>query len=369
LYAIAQNYLLSQDREMFERLLPQSLKTLDWCLAQVAGAGTGEGATGLIRAPLNDLTHAEREWAFPQAYFVAGLDMFGRALSRYGHPRAADVRRVAAKMKSDVERTFARSSVKAPVVQLADGTWSNYVPSDAMTPRRLLDEWYPTDVDCGPLHLSRLNAIDPRGWLSTAMLHDHEDNLYFKNQGAANEPIYVQQATAYLLRDEPQAAIRAFYSLMACGFSHRQLSPIEHRWAWGQYYGPPSTDGAWFELLRKMLIHEWDENTLVLGQAIPRPWLEPGKKIRVQGAPTYYGPLSFTMESHPRKREILATVELSAADQPAQLLVRFRHPQGKQLRSVRVNGKRWKDFDAAKEWVRIPGGTARTYVITARYGR
>jgi hypothetical protein len=102
LYAIAQNYLLSQDKASFERLLPQSMKTLDWCLNQVAKAGMGKEATGLIRAPLNDLTHEEREWAFPQAYFVAGLDLFGRALARYGHARAEEVRKAAATMKGDV---------------------------------------------------------------------------------------------------------------------------------------------------------------------------------------------------------------------------------------------------------------------------
>jgi hypothetical protein len=125
LYAIAENYLLSRDRASFDRLLPQSLETLDWCLAQIDKANAGEGATGLIKAPLNDLTHAEREWGFPQAYFVAGLAMYSRALAVHGHPRAEEVRRVAAKMKHDVEREFARGSVKSPVVQLGDGTWQN----------------------------------------------------------------------------------------------------------------------------------------------------------------------------------------------------------------------------------------------------
>ena len=69
-------------------------------------------------------------------------------------------------MRGDLTAAFARGSVRSPVVQLADGTWINYVPCDAMTPRRLFEEWYPTDVDCGPLHLARLAAIDPRDWLA-----------------------------------------------------------------------------------------------------------------------------------------------------------------------------------------------------------
>ena len=49
----------------------------------------------------------------------------------------------------------------------------------------------------------------------------------------ANEPVYNQQATVYLERDEVKAAIRAFYSMMACAFSHTVFEPVEHRWTWG----------------------------------------------------------------------------------------------------------------------------------------
>jgi hypothetical protein len=107
------------------------------------------------------------------------------------------------------------------------------------------------------------------------LLHDHEDNLFLHQWGMANEPVYNQQATAYLYRDEPEAAIRAFYSMMACAFSHHQLSPLEHRWAWGQYYCPPSTDGAWFELYRNMLLNELAGRTNALHR--------PGNSPRVAG--------------------------------------------------------------------------------------
>ncbi|MEJ5962439.1 hypothetical protein [Pedobacter immunditicola] len=367
LYTVAQNYLLSQNAVEFKKLLPNAMKTLDWCLDQVRKANLGDRKTGLILAPLNDLTKEEREWAFTQAYFVAGLELFGRALSKYGDPRAEEVQVMASHMKNNVAREFARSSVKSPIVQLEDGTWINYVPTDAMTPRRMMEQWYPTDVDCGPLHLSRLGVLDPHSWLTTAMLHDHEDNLFLKNLGAANEPVYVQQGNAYLLRDDPKSAIRSFYSLMACGFSHGQLTSLEHRWAWGQYYGPPSTDGAWFELYRKMLVNEIENDTLIIGQAIPRKWLENGKQIIVKKAPTYFGPLSFTIESQAAKNEISAVVNLSDHNVPQKLLVRFRHPDGKPIQSVSINGVSWSDFNKEKEHIIINKPAGLNYQITARY--
>ena len=229
LYSIGQNFLLSGDRDAFERLLPQSLMALDWCLSEIDKGTQHSEVPGVVVAPLNDLTHESRDWGFPNAYFVSGMEVFGQALLGYGHPRADQILTVARQMRADVTRAFARASVKSPVVQLADGGWINYVPSDALTPRRMLEEWYPTDVDCGPLHLSRLAAIDPQHWMTTAMLHDHEDNLFLGQKGMANEPFYNQQATTYLYRDEPEAAIRAFYSMLTCAFSHRQLTPLEHQ--------------------------------------------------------------------------------------------------------------------------------------------
>ena len=367
LYAISQNFLLSGNRESFERLLPMSLKTLDWCLARIEESNARSNGTGLIIGPLNDLSVGERGWAFTQAYYVGGLQLFAKALETLDHPRADEVARISSQLKDAVAKEFARSSVRSPVVQLADGTWSNYVPTDATTPRRMLDQWYPTDVDTGPLHLTRLGVLDPNGWLTTAMLNDHEDNLFFKNYGAANEPVYVQQANAYLLRDDPKAAIRSFYSLMACGFSHEQYSPLEHRWAHPQYYGPPSTDGAWFEIFRKMLIHEIGYDTLMIGQAIPRPWLENGKQIQVKNAPTYFGQVSFVIEGYSTGKEIIANVEITPRKKPAFLVVRFRHPKEYPIKSVVVNGKRWTNFDLKKEQILIPNPTEEKYIISAKY--
>ena len=367
LYSIGQNFLLSGNRASFERLLPASLKALDWCLKEVAGSQQNKEAPGLIVAPLNDLTHSSRAWAFPNAYYVAGLDIFGQALAVYGHPRAAEVQSMAKKMHGDVTAAFARASVKSPVVQLADGTWINYVPCDAMTPRRLIDEWYPTDVDSGPLHLARLAAIDPRSWLTTAMLHDHEDNLFLNQWGMANEPVYNMQASAYLYRDEPEAAIRAFYSMMACAFSHHQLTPLEHRWAWGQYYMPPSTDGAWFELYRNMLLQERGDGTLLLLAATPRKWLEDGKRIEVQHAPTHYGPMSMAIQSHAATGTIQAEVQMPQRQKPRELLLRLRHPEGKPIKSVKINDRDWAQFDTGKEWVRLINPDLPRYTITASY--
>jgi len=242
-----------------------------------------------------------------------------------------------------------------------------HVPCDALTPGRLPAIWYPTDVDTGALHLSRLKALDPEGFLTTCLLNDHEDNLFFRGLGMANEPVYNQQATAYLLRDNVKAVIRSFYSMMACAFSHSAFEPVEHRWGWGQYFGPPSTDGAWFELYRNMLIQEGDDGALFLLRAAPRRWLAGGARIRIERAPTHYGRLDLTVESRAGAGAILATVELTRRKPPAALFLRLRHPRKLPLQSVKVNGKDWTDVDRQEEWIRISRPSEARYTIIALY--
>ncbi len=367
MYATARNYLLSHDRAAFERLLPATLRAMDWCLAELRKAAEQPGpARGLVRLPLNDLT-GEGVWAFNQAYLFAGLDLLGRALDRYGHPRAGECRQAAAEFRKAVHRAFAGAAVRSPLVELRDGTFIPYVPCEALTPRRLFDQWYPTDVDTGAVHLLRLDALDPAGPLADSLLNDHEDNLYLHGWGMANEPVYNQQATAYLLRDDPKAVIRAFYSYMACAFSHSALEPVEHRWTWGQYFGPPSTDGAWFDLYRHMLARETDGNSLLLFQAVPRRWLDDGKRIVIQRAPTWFGPISATLESRAGSGELRADLRPAFVHNPAALRVRFRHPEGKPIDSVTVNGEPWPHFDRGKEWVEIPMPNQPRYTIVVRY--
>src|SRR5690606_30917913 len=154
-----------------------------------------------------------------------------------------DEARAAAKRLADaVDRGFRIASAKSPVVQLRDHTWIPYVPSEANTFQRIMNDWYPTDVDTGAVHMLRLKAVPPNSDLADWLLNDHEDNLFYRGWGIANEPVYNQHATAYLMRDDVKAVIRTFYSYMASAFSHSALEPVEHRFTHGQYFGPPSTD-------------------------------------------------------------------------------------------------------------------------------
>jgi len=107
-------------------------------------------------------------------------------------------------------------------------------------------------------------------------------------------------------------------------------------------------------------------DTVWLGKAVPRKWFEDGKKISVAGAPTRWGRVGFSTESHMSERRIAATVDLPASF-PATTKLRLRAPGGRQLRSVFFNGKAWSQFDATEETITIPPGTSSPVKIVAEY--
>jgi hypothetical protein len=116
-----------------------------------------------------------------------------------------------------------------------------------------------------------------------------------------------------------------------------------------------------------MLIQERDDGSLLLFAATPRRWLEDGKRIEIRRAPTYYGQLSATLESRVDTGQLSADIVFSGPDRPKSLVVRFRHPQARRMRSVRVNGQVWAAHDERGEIVRIDDPADTRYGVRARY--
>ena len=116
-----------------------------------------------------------------------------------------------------------------------------------------------------------------------------------------------------------------------------------------------------------MLVHERDDGALALGMATPRRWLADGQKIEIQRAPTYFGRVSMTIESRAASGSISAAVTMPDRSRPRELFVRLRHPEGKAIRRVTVNGVSWTDYDARKEWVRIADPKESRYSIECSY--
>jgi hypothetical protein len=116
-------------------------------------------------------------------------------------------------------------------------------------------------------------------------------------------------------------------------------------------------------MLRQMLVRE-EGGTLILCDAIPRAWLQPGKRTAVTNAATPWGPVSFAIESLKGRREIGVRVDLPRRSRPEAVRLRVRTPDGSPLRSVRVNGAKWSDY--TRDSVTLPPGRA-TCRVTVGY--
>ena len=68
--------------------------------------------------------------------------------------------------------------------------------------------------------------------------------------------------------------------------------------------------------------------TLRLFFATPKRWLENGKTIRLDRAPTEFGPVSVHMESKLEQGEVIAQLDLPLRNEPKQILLRARVPDG-----------------------------------------
>jgi hypothetical protein len=122
-------------------------------------------------------------------------------------------------------------------------------------------------------------------------------------------------------------------------------------------------------MLRNALVYEeLTDNTetgvLCLLHGTPRKWLEPGKRIRVARLATYYGDLSFTLDSDPDGRLIRARVD-SPSGRWKSIKIALRNPANATPHSVRVNGQAYSDFDSRGNIHLHPG--AASYLIEARY--
>jgi hypothetical protein len=130
-------------------------------------------------------------------------------------------------------------------------------------------------------------------------------------------------------------------------------------WAGDQY--KTSDEGNACGWLRYLFARE-EGDVLLIGQAIPRDWLMPGKKCGIENTTTYFGDTSVLFEGG--TGTITARLQGPTRNPPHTIRVRFRAPGERALKNVTVNGKPWRTLD--RDWVILPGDIGKA-TITATY--
>ena len=168
-------------------------------------------------------------------------------------------------------------------------------------------------------------------------------------------PLYgTRYALDTLRRDDPERALVSFYGMLAQGFTRNTfvcgegctLTPVDDRGR--MFYCPPNSaaNGHFLSMLRNVLVQDWDlsddgkPETLRLLFATPRRWLEDGKTIKVERAPTTFGVVSVSVQSHLSRGEVLADVTLPGREIPARTQLRIRVPDGWRIRGAEAGGRK-----------------------------
>jgi hypothetical protein len=198
-----------------------------------------------------------------------------------------------------------------------------------------------------------LRYLEQHGGVCMGMIRFHQHSGLFANEDGLDDCFGLRYTDALLRRDEPERALVSFYGKLAQGMTRDTflsaegtgLKPLDE---FGRpMYLPPTSTGAGFFLtmLRSMLVQDYDldndgkPETLRMLFATPKRWLENGKEIKIENAPTAFGDVSIHIKSHLNKGEILAEIKMPQRNARKKTLFRLRVPDGWKIISAAVNSK------------------------------
>jgi hypothetical protein len=162
-----------------------------------------------------------------------------------------------------------------------------------------------------------------------------------------------------LRRDDVNRALVSFYGMLAQGLTRNtfvcgeggSVTPLDEG---GRFMSLPPNSAAnahFLSMLRYMLVQDYDANddgkpdTLRLCFGTPKQWLEDGKTIKIDRAPTAFGPVSVKMDSHLRQGFVQAEVALPERNVPNKTLLRARLPDGWKMTSAAVGSNKLNRTD------------------------
>jgi hypothetical protein len=170
-------------------------------------------------------------------------------------------------------------------------------------------------------------------------------------------PLYgTRYALDTLRRDDPERALVSFYGMLAQGLTRNtfvgaegsSLTPSDD--GGRLMYCPPNSaaNAHLLSMLRCLLVQDWDldddgvPETLRLLFATPKRWLEDGKEINIERAPTAFGPVSIRVQSRLREGKVVAELDLPQRNPAKQTLLRIRVPDGWAATSAKVGEAQFK---------------------------
>jgi hypothetical protein len=396
LWGLGEHYFFTRDKEWLAHAAPSMKRAADWVIEQRKLTEVLDGREKVPEYGLLPAGHLEDNddwghWFSVNGFAAAGMTRLAQALAEVGDAQAAHYAEEAAAYTADIRDAVVRAARLAPVIRLRDNTYVPYVPTRPYQRIRLFgpirvayysrypQKALPTyrlsatrEVLYGPMILLSLDVFHSDEPLANWVLDDWEDNAtmstslglfvhgwvddkYWFSRGGMVFQANLQNPTlVYLRRNEIPAALRNLYNdFVACYYPDVNVFTEEYR-QWRSPSGPfykVSDEAKFVTQVRHTLVRE-DGDTLWLAAGAPRRWLDPGQKIEVRDAPTYFGPVSYSLEASDAGVE--AHVELPARNPFKTAWLVVRAPGTKHIHSVEIDGKSWADFEEGRERIQLP---------------
>ena len=397
LWTLGQHYQLSRDESWLRQVAPEIARVGHWIVRQTEktkrrdAQGQPVPEYGLMPpCVLADWNAFACHFAM-NAYSFAALRGLGDALGDIGHPDADFFKGHAAELRANTLRAYAWTQARSPALALRDGTWIPYYPSQVHSPGKLGDFFpgqdggrsWAYDVEIGAHQLAPAGILDPDS-REVERIMDHMEDVQFLSEGwfdypaAMNQgdwfnlggfskvqPCYTRNCEVYALRDDVKPFIRSYFNILAAMLNPEVLTLWEHFHASGAWDKTHET-GFFLYYTRTMLVQERGDE-LWLAPFMTSNWLGDGQRVSVENAPTFFGKVSYQIQSHANEGYIEATINPPIRQAPRSLVLRLRHPEGKPMRAVTVNGQPHADFDPREETIRMVPNGAAPIVVRASY--
>jgi hypothetical protein len=343
LWSMGEHYRYTRDDEWVRQIEPKLLKACDYLLKwrqrnlreDLRGRGYGlmEGKVADPEDPFHSF--------MLNGYAYLGMSRVAEMLRNVDPAAARKWQGEAEAFKADIRTAFAESMAKSPVVALGDGTWCPTVPPWTESRGALLlhadgGSWFThgamvaRDSAIGPLYLVFQEVLEPHEMAADFLL-DYHSELMLKRNVAYSQPYYSRHPVIHLRRGEVKPFLEAYYNTVASLADRQTYTFWEHFF----HASPHKThEEAWFLMQTRWMLWMEQGATLKLLAGVPRAYFEEGKRIRIQRAASYFGPVSLETESKLSDGRIVATVDCGLDQGLKRVDLRLPHPQGRRPTSV-----------------------------------
>jgi hypothetical protein len=389
------HYLLTRDIDWLRKISPQMERACWWIIGQKEKSkkldtrGNKLPEYGLTPPGVTADWSAYNYYFCLNGYFYDGLQSATKALSEIGYEDVPRLHEHTKDFRGEILRAYNWAQIRMPVNPLQNGTWVLPYPSQVPLPGTMglffpgEDDNRPTlgcfDVELGASNMVPLGVLDPSSPDVRWML-DHLEDFWFLSEGwhdfpaATSEkdwfnlggfskvqPNLCRVPEIYATLDDIKPFVRSYFNFIAPQINKQNLTFWEDftpdTGAWG------STEGSGYFLLltRLMLLMERGEE-LWLAPLVTDQWLKNGMQVSVQNAPTRFGSISYRIMSFADKGYIEAEINPPTRLSPKEIVIRLRHPQGRRIRAVTVDGVPHTGFDSANDIVRLKPATETLHV-------